>query len=250
MPFNSTIPRLPVELLEEIISSAWNMPLSSSDRIMLMRSSALVNSTWADIYDLLSSRDVYIPSSAFADYFLQRLRAQPPAVTSVPPSSLLSRILCGFKKPTTKGPKQTLRSANVACQNLHIQLANVTGADKHAHIPMGSVLDDLLEGLDAWSLTPNLRRLTVEYRDVGFDDVFRRISLASLPAQVTHLELLYSFSPGMLAWPLRSLQELKEAKQSIKWRLTTVTKVSVIGAGEKTVKNLTRACPNAQVANS
>ncbi|KAJ7080777.1 hypothetical protein B0H15DRAFT_787033 [Mycena belliarum] len=227
MPFNSTIPRLPVELLEEIISSAWNMPLSSSDRIMLMRSSALVNSTWADIYDLLSSRDVYIPSSAFADYFLQRLRAQPPA-----------------------GPKQTLRSANVACQNLHIQLANVTGADKHAHIPMGSVLDDLLEGLDAWSLTPNLRRLTVEYRDVGFDDVFRRISLASLPAQVTHLELLYSFSPGMLAWPLRSLQELKEAKQSIKWRLTTVTKVSVIGAGEKTVKNLTRACPNAQVANS
>ncbi|KAJ7080743.1 hypothetical protein B0H15DRAFT_786997 [Mycena belliarum] len=226
MPSNNTIPRLPVELLEEIISFAWHLPLPSSERIMLMRSSALVNSTWADIFDLLSSRDVYVPSSAFADHFLQRLRAQPPA-----------------------GPTQMLRSANVACQTLTIQLANDNGANEHARVPMGSVLDDLLEGFDAWSLAPNLRRLTVEYLDVGFDDVFRRISLAALPVQVTHLELLYSFSPGMLARPLRSLQELKEAKQSLKWTSTNIKNVSVVGAGEKTVKNLSRACPNAQVVS-
>ncbi|KAF8210980.1 hypothetical protein K438DRAFT_1752722 [Mycena galopus ATCC 62051] len=37
-----------------------------------MHSSVLVNSTWADIFNLVSSRDVYIPSAAFGDHFIHR----------------------------------------------------------------------------------------------------------------------------------------------------------------------------------
>ncbi|KAJ7330546.1 hypothetical protein DFH08DRAFT_967082 [Mycena albidolilacea] len=49
---------------------------------------------------------------------------------------------------------------------------------------MGGVLDSLLETLDAWSLAPNLRRLWIEYRDTGFDDIFDRAGLAAFPLQI------------------------------------------------------------------
>ncbi|KAJ7483351.1 hypothetical protein FB451DRAFT_1234192 [Mycena latifolia] len=246
MPAQSIIPQLPVELIEQIISSAWHMPLPSTDRITLMRSSMLVNSTWADIFDLISSRDVYIPSSAFCDYFIQRLRGQTPPANTTPPSYFLSRFL-GFKQPS----KRTIppRSANLACQSLTIQIANVdVHPDKHnrTRIPMGSVLDELLENLDARSLAPNLRRLTIEYLDAGFDDVFHRAGLAALPSQITHLELRYAFSPEMPPWLVKSLQEKQERQRSIGLMLPSITNLTVIGAGESTISDMLRVCPNAQ----
>ncbi|KAJ7483419.1 hypothetical protein FB451DRAFT_106158 [Mycena latifolia] len=247
MPAQSIIPQLPVELMEQIISGAWHMPLSSTDRITFMRSSMLVNSTWADIFDLISSRDVYMPSSAFCDYFIQRLRGQTPPASTTPPSSFLRRFLRGFKQPSKRTTQP--RSANVACQSLTIQIANVDGhPDKHNRVrtPMGGVLDELLENLDARSLAPNLRRLTIEYLDAGFDDIFHRAGLAALPSQITHLEVRYAFSRKMPPWLVKSLQEKQERQRSIGLMLPSITNLTVIGAGENTVSDMLRVCPNAQ----
>ncbi|KAJ6465212.1 hypothetical protein C8R47DRAFT_50953 [Mycena vitilis] len=207
--------QLPVELVEHIISTAWHMPLTSQERIVFMRSSALVNSTWADIFDLVSSRHVHVPSSAFCDHFTQRLlrdhftqhsrsrsHARTPAVLS-----FLRRFLDRFRGPA-KLPIQA-RSANLRCQSLTIQIPNV---DVHPDCkgstrqPMAGVLDDLLEMIDAHSLVPNLRRLSIEYVNTGFDDMLHRVALAALPPQVTHLELRYSFSPAMPSWLVEALR--------------------------------------------
>ncbi|KAJ7155884.1 hypothetical protein C8R46DRAFT_815347, partial [Mycena filopes] len=225
-------PRLPVELLQQIINAAWNSPLSCAERITLMRSSPLVNSTWAELFDLASSRDVYIPSSAFSEHFIRRLRDQP--TTTVPTSS-------------------PARSPNLACQSITIQLVNTDlHPDKNGRIrlPMGAVLDELLETLDARAfLAPNVRRLSIEYVDAGFDDVFQRVGLAALPPQITHLDLRYSFSPQMPTWLLASLREKQERQnlRTVGWDAPSVTHLSVAGAGESTVQDALAACPNTEV---
>ncbi|KAJ7483377.1 hypothetical protein FB451DRAFT_1439317 [Mycena latifolia] len=238
------IPRLPIEILEKILASAWHMPLSSTDRITLMRSSMLVNSTWAEIFTFISERDVYIPSSAFCVHFIQRLRAPVPNSPAAS-SSFLSRFFRGFQDQR----KPRVRSANLACQSLTIEIVNVdVHPDKHnrTRMPMGGVLDDLLENLDARSLAPNLHRLTIEYPDAGFDDIFHRAALAALPSQITHLELRYAFSPKMPPWLVKSLQEKQERQRSIGLMLSSITNLAVIGAGENTVSDMLRVCPNAQ----
>ncbi|KAJ7743747.1 hypothetical protein B0H14DRAFT_3607187 [Mycena olivaceomarginata] len=149
------IPQLPVELITEILSAAWHMPLSTTERITFMRSSALVNSTWADIFNLVALRDVYIPSAAFSDHFLQCLRAQP--TTAASSSGSFGRLLDCFRSPA----RPHIQS--------HTDRKSCVG---HMRLPMGGVLDSLLETLDAWSLAPNLRRLSIEYVDTGFEDIF------------------------------------------------------------------------------
>ncbi|KAJ7663967.1 hypothetical protein DFH06DRAFT_920427, partial [Mycena polygramma] len=231
---------LPVELIEQIINSAWHMPLSSSERITFMRSSALVNSTWADIFDLVSSRDVHVPSSSFCDHFIQRLRAQPPAAPS-----LLYRFLEQFRGPAK--PFINGRSANLACQSLTIQIPSANNhpdATGRMRLPMGGVLDDLLEILDAHSLAPNLRRLSIEYMDAGFDDVFQRTGLAALPPQITHLELGFSFTDTMPLWLIESLRRKQEKQRYIGWIARSVTRLEVRGAGKNTVEDALRVCPN------
>ncbi|KAF8211041.1 hypothetical protein K438DRAFT_1752771 [Mycena galopus ATCC 62051] len=241
-----TIPQLPVELIAEIISTAWHMPLSQPERITLMRSSVLVNSTWADIFDLISSRDVYIPSAAFCDHFIHRLRRQPPAAATL---SVFGRFVGLFSSPV-KSPVQMARSVNLLCQSLTIQITN---DDVHPprsrpmRLPMGGVLDSLLETLDAWSLAPNMRRLSIEYVDTGFDDIFSRGGLAAIPLQTTHLDLRYSFSDAMPTWLVKSLKENQERQRHLRWKAEGIARLSVVGAGENTIRDLMVACPNVQI---
>ncbi|KAJ7691918.1 hypothetical protein B0H17DRAFT_1285102 [Mycena rosella] len=233
--------QLPVELMEQIITTAWHMPLSSTDRITFMQSSMLVNLIWADRFDFVSSRDVYIPSSAFCDHLIQRLQA--PAA-SAPPSSFLASFLRRYK-----GQSKRSMQPRLACQFITIQIANAdVHPDKNSRVrlPMGAVLDDLLETLDACSLAPNLRCLSIEYLDAGFDDVFHRVGLAALPSQITHLELRYSFSAETPIWLVEALREKQERQRHIGWISRSVMNLSVIGAGQNTVSDLLRSCSNVQ----
>ncbi|KAJ7208763.1 hypothetical protein B0H12DRAFT_1225163 [Mycena haematopus] len=244
-----TIPQFPVELVAEIISTTWHMPLSQGERITFMRSSALVNSTWADIFDLVSSRDVYIPSAAFCDHFIQRLRQQPGPAT--PSSSLFGLFLRPFRGPA-KQSIQTRQSANLACRSLTIQIINDdVHPEKHRpmRLPMGGVSDSLLEMLDAWSLAPNLRRLSIEYVDTGFDDIFSRVGLAALPPQIMHLDLRYSFNDTMPTWLIESLQKKQERRRHFGWKAPAITRLSVVGAGQNTIRDLMVVCPNVRAVD-
>ncbi|KAJ7147659.1 hypothetical protein C8R43DRAFT_1010338 [Mycena crocata] len=116
-------------------------------------------------------------------------------------------------------------------------------------LPMGAVLDELLENLDAHSLAPNIRCLSIEYLDAGFDDIFQRDGLAALPSQITHLELRYSFNNETPVWLVESLREKQQKRRNIGWVAQSVTNLLVSGAGESTIKDLTQTCPNAQVTS-
>ncbi|KAJ7691930.1 hypothetical protein B0H17DRAFT_1200785 [Mycena rosella] len=61
-------------------------------------------------------------------------------------------------------------------------------------LPMGAILDNLLETLDAHSLMPNLCCLSIEYLNAGFDNVFHH----------------YSVGPEVPLWLVEGLQEKQE----------------------------------------
>ncbi|KAK7007419.1 hypothetical protein R3P38DRAFT_3366196 [Favolaschia claudopus] len=218
------IPQLPVELLMKIVSTFWHMPLSATERIIFMRSSALVNSTWAEIYSFESSRDVYIPSAAFCDHFIERIRSPRATTLRTAAPSFAATVMALF----SPRPKQ--------CESITIQIAH---DDVHPHkdrpmrMPMGGVLDTLLETINAWSLVPNLRRLSVEYMNAGFDDIFARAGFAPLPEQITHLDVRYSFSDAMPIWLAESLRRKQEKQRRFRWRAVGISHLSRSGAGSR-----------------
>ncbi|KAJ7621988.1 hypothetical protein DFH06DRAFT_769792 [Mycena polygramma] len=247
MVAQNTIPRLPVELVEAIITAAWHMSLSSDERITFMHSSTLVNSAWADTYDSVSSRDVYIPSAAFCDHFIRRLRETPAPV----PSSCIKRFLRRFRTPAKPSLKR--RSSNISCQSLTIQIPQFNddlyknGGICLPYLPMGAVLDNLLEQLDAHSLVPNLRRLSIEYRDAAVDDIFHRTGMAALPPQITHLDLRFSFSAVAPTCLIVSLREWAERRKHASWIARSVTHLSIDGAGKDVIQAALKGCPNTQI---
>ncbi|KAJ7634067.1 hypothetical protein DFH06DRAFT_676941 [Mycena polygramma] len=160
-----TLVGLPVELIEHILSSCWAMSLSIDARVTLMTSSALVNSFWRAIFLRLSSRDVHIPSPAFADHFLCILSSD---------------------------------SVSNQCRSLtiHIVNKNYAGAPWATESPMEKALSHLLYRFHDTpaSAVPNRRRISIHYRDMGFASLFNNWTLIAFPRQVTELELSYSFS--------------------------------------------------------
>ncbi|KAK7031765.1 hypothetical protein R3P38DRAFT_2925636 [Favolaschia claudopus] len=243
------IPQLPVELLMKIISTFWHMPLSATERIIFMRSSALVNSTWAEIYSFESSRDVYIPSAAFCDHFIERIRPPRATTTRTAAPSYAGSFMALFLPRPKQAASASMhpRSSNLMCESITIQITNEDvhpPKDRLMRMPMGGVLDTLLETVDAWSLVPNLQRLSVEYMNAGFDDIFARAGFAPLPEQITHLDVRYSFSDAMPIWLAESLHRKQAKRRRLRWRAVGISYLSISGAGENTVADLLAACPN------
>ncbi|KAJ7065481.1 hypothetical protein C8F01DRAFT_1249044 [Mycena amicta] len=202
---NSTMQaHLPAELVEQIISAAWHMSLSPDERTTLMISSTLVNSIWADLFDLVASRDV---SPALAEHFLEQIRATPILAA---PTSFLQRVF-HWRAPRPARPAK--RSYNRSCRSLTIRISNpAVHPSKYTHaplLPMGFVFDDLLEYIDAHSLLSNLCTLAIEYVDVPFNDLFLRVGLAALPEQVEELTVRWTYSAGMPPWLADALREMQ-----------------------------------------
>ncbi|KAF7317632.1 hypothetical protein MKEN_00850600 [Mycena kentingensis (nom. inval.)] len=116
--------------------------------------------------------------------------------------------------------------------------------------PMGSVLDALLEYVDAHFVLPNLRRLCVEYVECKackgpemFDDIFRR-GLFALPPQINHLELRYPSSSVTV-----QLQEAyKSHRQTeFRWVAPEIERVSLMGAPRGVLQDLGRVCKHARL---
>lgn len=212
---------LPVELIERILFLCWAMPLSIDDRIRLMTSASLVNSSWGWIFLRVSSRDVYVPCPSFAHHFLRILRPQ-----SLP---------------------------NVLCRSLTVQIINPnsTPPSVAAESPMEKALATLLYRFHDISApaVPNLRRIHIEYRDTGFDCVFDNWTLVAFPPQITELELSYSFSLAMPPW-LRSTLRSKHKRQTDRppWITPSVRTLTILGGSESLVLDMVMTCPNAQLA--
>ncbi|KAF8890329.1 hypothetical protein CPB85DRAFT_1257959 [Mucidula mucida] len=65
------VPQIPLEILQVILQIIWDDKLCARQRIQFMTLCPLVNKEWRATYDMLASRDVYIPSMQYLHYLLR-----------------------------------------------------------------------------------------------------------------------------------------------------------------------------------
>ena len=223
----TTWPWLPTELIENIISEVWSSSLSTNDRITLMTSSLLVNKTWMVAFTRISSKDVHIPCPSYIDQYLRILREESP-IYDEHSRSLPDRL----------------------CRSLTFRVGYTPpghdAAPSGNEPQMAKALSDMMYTLHTISYLPNLRRVSIEYVNWGFDDVFDQYRLIAFPAQVTNLELDYTFSQKTPPWLIGALRSNQERHMCLPWSLPSIRHLSIQGAGEAFLIDMVSACPNIQ----
>ncbi|KAG6891194.1 hypothetical protein C0995_008446 [Termitomyces sp. Mi166 len=226
---------LPDELLENIILEAWSSLLSNNDRIELMTSFLLVNSTWKALFTRISFKDVHIPSPSYLARYMAALAGYPPLILDgqSPPHKICQSITIKIPPAITIGSNKEY--------------------DDRQENPMGETLSNLLYYLDGIIDVPNLRTLRIEYENMGFDDIFDCWRFAHFPAPITNLEISFSFDrdTSALGDVLRVIHQshehppLEEIEVEA-YSLRNIKRLSVSGASDAFVADITACCPNAE----
>ncbi|KAF8329237.1 hypothetical protein F5887DRAFT_1004928 [Amanita rubescens] len=173
----ATAPRsIPADLVQSIVSFLWSLRLSRDERITLMKSMPLFNSTWRDAYIRASTKDVYIPCVSYTDHFFSLLRRESRFYDKVHLEARCRSIT--FAISCTRAPQQGPTTSHPA------------------DIAMVDILRFISD--DQISYVPNLRKIAIHYHNIGFDDtIFHHSRLVDFPSQVTELEIVHTFSPEM-----------------------------------------------------
>jgi len=222
----------PNEILEQIVLQAWSSPLAVDERISFMRSSLLVSKAWAVAFIRVSSRDVFVPCASYTDTFFRTLREESPIYD-----------------------QHTRTLPNYLCRSITFQVHNTpVGTDATTPHDVRLFSDDSRAGQAlAWSLytirsigyLPNLRRVSIEYVNWGFDDISDHYRLVAFPDQVTELELKYTFTEGVPERFVDSLRSEYVRRECMHWQMPSVRRLVVVGAPDDMVRDLLSTCPNA-----
>jgi hypothetical protein len=221
-----TWPWLPVEIIESIISRSWLLPLSAKDRDTFITSSTLVNKTWATAFMKISLKDVHIPNPRYAEQYLRILRNESPVYAEHP--QILPDLLCTSLSFTL--------DTHASAVGQHPMFIKPFGEEDK----LGTMLSNTLYTLDSLSYLPNLRRISIEYANWGFNDLFDNFRLSPFPAQVTELEIKFTASSGIKSVP----KQYHGHVGRVPWSLPSITDLSIVGACEEFIVDMTAACPN------
>jgi len=217
--------QFPVEIIENVISDAWVLPLSANERITLITSSLLVNKTWMTLFTRVSSKDVYIPCASYAQQFLRMLREESPI----------------YEKHLRAIPDQFCRSLTfqVSNHNTSIRLFS----NKY---PMGDAITNTLYAIQTLSYLPNLRRVSIQYNNWGFDDLLYHYRLIVFPPQVTEFELKYTYSHSIPPALIKTLRSDYLPRECLRWSMPSVRHLAILGAGESFVMHIMSTFPNVE----
>ncbi|KAI0923844.1 hypothetical protein AcW1_006689 [Taiwanofungus camphoratus] len=232
-------PWLPVELVEHIILEAWSSALTVDERTSLFISLCEVNHTWLSIFIRIALKDVHIACPLFSEDYLRLIRErstfEPDDDYFMAGASATANTLCRSLTfhvdgtPTRKvlpgaEPSLTLYSS---CD----ESANAVSSTLY----MVTMLDYL----------PNLRQVSIEYVDWGFDDIFDQGRLQVFPDQVTHLELKFTFTSSLLVSLVDALRSHYYSRRwCSSWELPNVRHLIVSGAPLQFVSDIIETCPN------
>lgn len=204
--------RLPTELIEDIISEFWLSDISPDDRITFMISSMLVDKTWMDLFARISFKDVYVPCASYVSQYCRTLQKRPTIYAKHLPNTFPQQ-LCRSLTFTPTGASVHPDPSNVADNTVPY----------HKRTRLGEAIDSTVH--DLANYLPNLRRVSIEYSDTHFNQIYSDLRYFSLPKQVTVLEL------RVASYHLMTIE------------LSSVRHLSVFGASEGLLEALIPAVP-------
>lgn len=215
----------PAELIDSIVSFLWSFRLSADERITLMASMSLFNSVWRNAYIRASSKDVYIPCSSYADYYLSILRRESKFYDEETESYFENR-----------------------CRSITFMIDHPPTPQQGSTInhPTGKAMGDFLYFIsdDFFPFPPNLRKIAIHYHNVDFNDIFEHSRLVDFPPEVTELEIYHTFSPEMPRFLLSALRDKDEGHLSLCWRMPRIRHLTLVGVGHDYVANMVVVCGN------
>ncbi len=222
-----TAPRsIPADLVASIVSILWSFRLPRDERITLMKSMPLFNSTWRNAYIRASTKDVYIPCASYANHVFS--------------------ILCGESR------FHDMTHLEARCRSITFVVSR-PGAPQQGSTtnhPAGIAMAEILRFIshNQTSYVPNLHKIAIHYHNIGFDDIFEHSRLVDFPSQVTELEIVHTFSqemPDFLKSELRDKDEKGGWPCYLsKWHLPNIGHLTMAGVGVCYVAMMVTVCPN------
>ncbi|THU97787.1 hypothetical protein K435DRAFT_777860 [Dendrothele bispora CBS 962.96] len=225
----TAIPDLPVEIVEAIISTLWySDDLLLKDRIIFMKSSVLVNSSWALLFIRVSAKDVHIPSPSYATKFLNILRGE---------SVLYNACGVGLHNHFT-------RSITFQYEGDPDKMMVKRAYSHPMALAILSVFHVLFIPTSFTERLPNLRRISIELVNCTLDDFFSRIKFFMFPRQVTHFDLRFEYSPCVDSKDLFEIQGSEEPVGLVPGSVPNLKHLSLYGATKVVLQELLWACSN------
>ncbi|KAI0793936.1 hypothetical protein C8Q74DRAFT_1245794 [Fomes fomentarius] len=237
----SSIPWFPPELISQILTELWDASQCDEERALLTRTVCLVNRTWLSLFLRISLRDVHLPSPFSADDFLRLLPE--------------NAILPGQGNPFSFEASQL---ANHACRTLTFRLdGHVNPGDDGSQNPpaikvysdtdpASSALSTVLYMVTTLGKLPNLRRISLEYIDWGYENIFDQLSTPTLPPQVTHLSAHFAFTTPALAPLATYLKTLFTRRDRPRVTHPNVRRLSLAGIPMELVADMLQIFPNVE----
>ncbi|KAK7455842.1 hypothetical protein VKT23_010878 [Stygiomarasmius scandens] len=236
----SLIPRVPVELVESIVEFFWdNSDLSPLDRKKFMRSSLLINYSWASIFLRIFSRNVYIPSPEFAFQLRNALAGERfRSFSSLEIFERLSELM----------PRR--------CRSLTFQYSGNSSQlfvhrQDYEHSPIGSSIFSMLRCLSSPSPStsplPNLRTISLDFDNCTPANLFTYNKFQVFPSQVTSLSIIFRYAPSLPTSLIQSEIILDPAPTGVPpCALPHIRQLTLFGCSIGAVRDIVNACPGVE----
>lgn len=219
-------PRLPPELIEEVIFQAWHSPLPLNERILLMTSLPLVSRVALAAYLRISSIHVYFPTPSYANKFTRSLRE---GALHFPVQRSISQIA-------------------ELCHSITFEIVQQSPPLRALHWtvepPMGVALSDLLYNLRLFGDLPNFRTLTIRYIDVDLNDIFDWARFIDFPRTVRWLNVEFAQTRLDVPPPKIVVTPPGLSPHISLWTLPYLRHLKVSGGNDDLVSRLISAMPN------
>ncbi|THU90561.1 hypothetical protein K435DRAFT_781198 [Dendrothele bispora CBS 962.96] len=215
LPSNSSHSlQFPTEILEKIVREYWALPLSTRERVLFMRDSMLVNSTWMSLYMRASCTDVHIPNSRYFLRLLNILRGD---------SAIYNTFAPGLH--------------DTFCRSITFRSDHKSGP-----LGMSAMIQFFSENINR---LPHLRRFSFELVDQTLEAVFPTCTPIPFPPNITTLEVFFYHSQStedalldVQPWGLET------------GSLPSIHTLRVYGASAGDMGDLLQACNHVRVYDS
>ena len=185
-------PFFPPELVSFILFKLWEVPQPIRERFALLRNIALVNHTWLTLVARIACQDAHICSSRGANAFLRLL----------PKRSAGQQAHDLFTIEASRVANEVCRSITFYVEgNVSESPSTLSGVADDAAPNAISLVLDALSASDSHHL-PNVRHISLHYKNCGPGDALGHLERGTFPRQVTSLSVDYVYTVPSDTWLL------------------------------------------------
>ncbi|THU93803.1 hypothetical protein K435DRAFT_902725 [Dendrothele bispora CBS 962.96] len=265
-------PRLPIELVEEIVGLFWSdhsLQVSPQDRATFIVSSLFVNRCWSSLFLSIASRDVYIPTPAFAFHLCDALQfhSQPKSKSKSLP--FRTSASCSFSSSTFSLCSSLASLMPQRCRSLTFQYVGTKHHSQlfvqkqdYEHSLIGSSIFSLLrcltppppfppsvspsKSVPVSPLTPHLQSISLDLHSCTTPSLFTYYKFHSscFPPQISSLSIHFhypsSISPSTIEQEFLLDLSLTGVRKGC---LEGVNELRLFGCSVGVVRDMVNACP-------